>query len=147
MRARFIGDPNDDFSGPKVFPIYGVEFPKGVFMPLDGLDDGQVAKLANNNHFEFQAGAGKALNVDPPAETVVIPDDWEGLKWPQLRSLACKLTDDPVGNKETALDTIAAEVGRRASRAKKAAVAAPTAQEPAKPTAEAEFQAWAEGDD
>lgn len=44
-------------------------------------------------------GAGSEVAVDGAPE---IPSDWMELSWPQKRSLATKLTDDPVTNKEEA---------------------------------------------
>ena len=35
-----------------------------------------------------------------------IPDGWRELPWPQLRSLACSLTDEPVKSKEQAIEVI-----------------------------------------
>lgn len=46
---------------------------------------------------------------------VVIPEDWEDLSWPDLRSLASSFSDDPIKNKNEALDAIAAELERRSA--------------------------------
>lgn len=43
-------------------------------------------------------------------ESVDIPEEWEDLSWPKLRSLASSLTDEPVKSKEQALEIIRAEI-------------------------------------
>lgn len=45
---------------------------------------------------------------------VVIPDDWQGLSWPALKSLASKLSDDPIRDKEDAVKAVEAVVKGRA---------------------------------
>ena len=40
-----------------------------------------------------------------------IPDDYESLPWPQLRSLAASFTDEKVMSKEKALEVLAANKG------------------------------------
>lgn len=50
MRAKFIGDPNDDFSGPRVYSFRGVDFPKGKWVPLT--DAVTFAKCEGSSHFE-----------------------------------------------------------------------------------------------
>jgi len=53
----------------------------------------------------------------PAARTAVdIPDGWRELGWPALRSLASKLTDEPVRDKDDAVRAIMAEFQRRAMR-------------------------------
>lgn len=44
---------------------------------------------------------------------VEIPADWRSLSWPQRRSLASKLTDEPISNGDVAERVIAAEIERR----------------------------------
>lgn len=46
---------------------------------------------------------------------VVIPDDWRSLSWQDRRSLASKLTDDPIHNGEEANAAIEAALAARAS--------------------------------
>lgn len=60
MKAKFIGDPNDDFSGPKVlrfgFPSKPGEilaFPKDVFVPVT---DDAALSLMSHNHFVVEEG-------------------------------------------------------------------------------------------
>lgn len=45
---------------------------------------------------------------------VEIPADWRSLSWPQRRSLASKLTDEPISNGDVAERVIAAEIAKRA---------------------------------
>jgi hypothetical protein len=44
---------------------------------------------------------------------VVIPDDWRGLAWPALKSLASKLSDEPIRDKDDAVKAVEAEVAAR----------------------------------
>lgn len=54
---------------------------------------------------------------------IVIPDDWRALAWPALKSLASKLSDQPIRDKEDAVKAVEAEVAARAA----AVVAEPVA--------------------
>lgn len=65
MKAKFIGDPSDDFSGPKVLQSLGAYFPKDRFV---GVTDAVAAKLKGNNHFEVEDGDAPAYA--PSAEEV-----------------------------------------------------------------------------
>lgn len=52
---KYIGDPNDGFSGPDVLELQGYEFPKGeavdVELDVDHVGDARVLdKLAGNSH-------------------------------------------------------------------------------------------------
>lgn len=62
MKAKFIGDPDDDFSGPKVLrmgygpagkPLTLVYFPRDQFV---GVPKELEAKIASHNHFETEEG-------------------------------------------------------------------------------------------
>lgn len=71
MKARFIGDPNDNYSGPDVFPLRGVTFLKDKWTSV--ADEALFAKLQTHNHFET-ADAG-FVSIAPeitPGETVTI---------------------------------------------------------------------------
>jgi len=48
--------------------------------------------------------------VEPPLETAAIPENWRELPWPELRSLASKLSDTPISNKADAIAAIEARV-------------------------------------
>lgn len=58
----------------------------------------------------------------PTAETpeqraaVEIPANWRDLPWPKLRSLASKVSDDPISNRPVAVAAIEAELSRRNSK-------------------------------
>lgn len=55
--AKFIGDPADGFSGPRVLRAFGRRFPKGRFVGIEGEDaEALHAKLAANNHFAVGEG-------------------------------------------------------------------------------------------
>ena len=73
MKARFIGDPNDNFSGPERITFWGVEFVKGEWERVTN------PRFATNNHFEFDDGI--APLVDPEG-------GYEGMKVPALKALA-----------------------------------------------------------
>jgi hypothetical protein len=76
------------------------------------------------DHLAAQAGKKPEASPSPftPASetpatraAVVIPDNWQALGWQERRSLASKLTDDPVHNGEEANAAIEAELARRAA--------------------------------
>ena len=69
MRARFIGDPNDNFSGPERITFWGVEFVKGEWERVTN------PRFASNNHFE----------VEDDSE-----GGYEGMKVPALKALAAE---------------------------------------------------------
>lgn len=74
MKAKFIGDPSDDFSGPKVLNHAGTFFPKDRFV---GVSDEVAAKLAGNNHFEVAKGDAEAYEPSAAevAATAPKPDE------------------------------------------------------------------------
>ncbi len=49
MRVRFIGDPNDNFSGPDHLKCWGVEFVKGEWTEVED------ERFARHSHFETKA--------------------------------------------------------------------------------------------
>ena len=67
----------------------------------------------------FTDEAGIAQPVRPPVdplgmhETTPIPENWRELKWFALRSLAARLTNEPVNDKADAIAAIEAELARR----------------------------------
>jgi hypothetical protein len=81
--AKFIGDPADDASGPRVLRLFGRTFPKGRFVAVEGTDaDAVFAKLSANRHFETAEGEPDA-DQDPidlrtgetPPEAAPVSDD------------------------------------------------------------------------
>lgn len=71
MEARFVGDPNDNFSGPKIYPRCGIEFVKDEWTPIP---DEHVEKLRGNSHFEVRDGKGpKAAPKEPKASEAPEP--------------------------------------------------------------------------
>lgn len=53
-KFRFIGDPNDDYSGPRVLKILDLEFPRDEWVEVP---EGAVAdKLDGHNHFDADYG-------------------------------------------------------------------------------------------
>lgn len=55
----------------------------------------------------------QAEPTDAPAAAVEIPADWRDLKWPALRSLALKVSDEPIRNHDDAVAAIELELERR----------------------------------
>ena len=51
-----------------------------------------------------------------PEPEIAIPDDWQALAWPKLRSLASQLSDEPIAKKADALAAITAEINKRAAK-------------------------------
>lgn len=73
MKAKFIGDPDNDFDGPKVLRLFGRQFPKDRFVTISaiGLETEKdvarvLAKLSGNNHFEVGDGEGDAVEIAAP---------------------------------------------------------------------------------
>lgn len=55
-----------------------------------------------------------ALSTEPAVDNVAdIPDDWRELAWPALKSLASKVSDETIKNKDDAVAAIELEVERR----------------------------------
>src|SRR5688572_13414864 len=80
MEARFIGDPLDNFEGPRVITMYGASFVKDEWAPIDDMPAEHIAKLQWNSHFEVREGSGKgqkrpAAAEKPPAEAEPTSDD------------------------------------------------------------------------
>lgn len=64
MKAKFIGDPNDDFSGPKVLRMSFGAFPFGVFVPVS---DEIAEQLNGHSHFVVEKGtAPEYVAPEPP---------------------------------------------------------------------------------
>jgi len=127
MRLRYMGtgDPTDS----AICEAFGHVFPKGEWVTVS---DG-AHKLLGNPVFEVEkdkpAKAVKA-EVTPapePAENphprtsetpeeralVDIPEGWSDMPWFAIKSLAAKLTDEPVTDKPFAIAAIEAEIERR----------------------------------
>jgi hypothetical protein len=49
VKARFVGDPNDNYSGPEQITCWGVEFVKGEWTPVAD------KRFGRHSHFEFDA--------------------------------------------------------------------------------------------
>lgn len=63
MRAKFIGDPNDDFSGPKVVRVKGEAFLKDQFVSVS---DKLATTLAGHNHFVIEEGDAPSFQDAAP---------------------------------------------------------------------------------
>lgn len=78
MEARYIGDPQNDFDGPRTMKAFGLAFPKGKWVGLPE-DFAFTAKLEGNRHFQTRAD-GSVVVEDPPqieeaVETATAEDD------------------------------------------------------------------------
>jgi hypothetical protein len=59
MKAKFIGDPNDNFSGPQSFTAYGgLKIEKGKWVEVK--DPDVFRKLEGHTHYETQGSADDA---------------------------------------------------------------------------------------
>ena len=73
MRARFVGDPKRNGHGPDVAKAFGLLFPKGQWVSIDG-NAMALAKLPNNNHYEVDnKPAPVAMPVEKPQENTQAP--------------------------------------------------------------------------
>lgn len=52
MRFRFIGDPNDNFSGPDTVTVFGLVFSRVEWTEVS--DETVTRKLCRHNHFEAE---------------------------------------------------------------------------------------------
>lgn len=58
MKARFIGDPNDNCSGADTITVYDHEFVKGKWRTVSN------AKFATHSHFEFDGDEDGKPDLD-----------------------------------------------------------------------------------
>lgn len=89
---------------------------EGNFAPNPEVaNTGGTGVEASNTNAETDEQAEKPDEVDTSAAdgTIAIPDNWKSLPWPERRSLASSLTDDPIRNGEDADAAIEAELQRR----------------------------------
>lgn len=70
MKAKFLGDPNDDFSGPKTIRLFGRQFPQGRFVTVEKIGtetdkdvERILGKLSGNAHFKVAEGEGEPAEV------------------------------------------------------------------------------------
>lgn len=85
------------------------EIPDHLVVGLEA--EGYVARMEAKNL--GAAPENKTLDDIEPLDAVVIPEDYESLSWPELRSLAAKVSSAPIGTKDDALSAIAVEIERR----------------------------------
>jgi hypothetical protein len=62
-RYRFIGDPNDDFSGPDMLEWFGLIFSRDDWTEVP---EGLTAKIAGHSHFESEDTASPEPRPAPP---------------------------------------------------------------------------------
>lgn len=80
------------------------------------------AAMAQPTPTEMRAAPAELTPVAPDRSAVVIPDDWRELNYNRpkpdrditQRAIAAQLSDEPILNKEQAVQTIEAELQRRA---------------------------------
>lgn len=97
MEARFIGDPKHGFSGPKVFPLFGVIFAKNVWTGVDKLSAGEVAKLEGNSHFQTRQDDAAEPELPAAAEAEDGPAD----RYPNLSEAQEAALDRTPGDGDT----------------------------------------------
>jgi hypothetical protein len=77
MRARFKGDPDRNNSGPEALVAFGLEFSKGAWVGIDGLDPVSLRKIKGNSHFEVDDGdVAKAVKAAELVAVEEIPANW-----------------------------------------------------------------------
>lgn len=75
MEAKFIGDGSVDHDDlPKVFNAFGVEFPRGKFVPIPAEPKGVREKIAANSHYEVK-GVPKDVQTHVDAVTAASDAD------------------------------------------------------------------------
>lgn len=73
MKARFVGDPNDGFSGPDTLTVFDHDFVKGEWTPV------RDKRFGNHSHFEFDADDDG--DADPSVEKIKADLDMLGVKY------------------------------------------------------------------
>lgn len=58
-------------------------------------------------------GAGEGTQNGSEEPPVEIPEAWADLPWPELRALAAKVSEEPIKDKDGAIDAITAELAAR----------------------------------
>lgn len=62
INAKFVGDPNDDFSGPTNMTMFGQDFKKGEYVELT--DPAVIRKVRGHSHFQIEGeGEVEATNT------------------------------------------------------------------------------------
>lgn len=77
MRAKYIGDPKHDGAGRKTLRLFGIAFPHGQWVSIDG-NAAALLKLPNNSHFQVDKGEAPASPAKPAAAPVVPPKNKGG---------------------------------------------------------------------
>lgn len=74
MKVKYVGDPNDNNSGPDELEAYGQKFIKNKVVDVK-VDEATALKIANNSHFEVTPTKGDKNNVRSAADQVEEGDD------------------------------------------------------------------------
>lgn len=106
-KVKYVGDPNDNGSGPDSVTMFGVTTEKGKTTTLPkSLTDEQVAKFEGNSHFEVTGGEKSApadtadggdlasTTGDPETALPVARTDMIGAPAPQPQTAAQRAEDD-----------------------------------------------------
>jgi hypothetical protein len=82
-------------------------------IPHYGRFFGRVETFVTGEMVEPITAEAATIGVDVQADGVAVEVfvDWRSLSWPQLRSLAASLTDDPIRNREDAERAVKAKYG------------------------------------
>lgn len=70
-KAKYVGDPNDNFSGPEVIEVGGHAYTKDKSVTVE---DAVAKRLATNNHFEvtgLKKGSDAPIAADDGVESIV----------------------------------------------------------------------------
>lgn len=69
-RFKYVGDPNDDFSGPKVATHFGKTFVKDEPTDLEDTDEEIANRLANHSHFVDMSDKDATKAVDEKQKAI-----------------------------------------------------------------------------
>ncbi|MBM2293756.1 hypothetical protein JQX09_17645 [Sulfitobacter pseudonitzschiae] len=86
-------------------------------------DDAEVEEYRRVKALDLENGAftgapeiqgdGQGTQREPDTTPVEIPEAWADLPWPELRALAAKVSEEPIKDKDGAIDAITAELAAR----------------------------------
>jgi hypothetical protein len=109
MRVKYIGDPENDFEGPRTIHNWGHYFPKDKFIAIDPGKDGDDARRLAPGHPHFEVELGSALSFDATTPQTV-----------SFTTTGATLTDADLGIANEALTPEAKEAQAAQEEAEKA---------------------------
>lgn len=105
-RAAFYRLRKQGFSAPEAAAIAQGKKPVRYKAKKVEEVEQKVADNETNENEDESGGEGETPKIE-------IPDDWEKLPWPKMRSLASSLTEETVNNREDCEAVIRAELAAR----------------------------------